>query len=218
MGYVGALSTQDLERLDAPRYAGTSQTGKTGVESSYESRLHGYSGYQHIVTNARGRHVPARVTRATGLASCRLRRRRQGWNIYLSIDLDLQLLATEQLQLAIENAGMTSARGAVVALDPRSGEVLALVSAPAFDPNVFAVGMSTADILCIERRSGPATIQPGRSRYLPARVDNQTHACDRGARDRRHEHRTQEPVLRILPLAEFVAPLSRLEAPKGMAK
>ena len=59
VGYVGAMSTSDLEKVDASRYAGTTQAGKTGVEASYESRLHGDSGFRHIVTNARGRHVQA---------------------------------------------------------------------------------------------------------------------------------------------------------------
>ena len=132
VGYVGALSTADLERLDPSRYAGTTQTGKTGIENSYESRLHGDSGFRHIVTNARGRQVPAesRDLQDTLPAD---EQPSPGDNLYLSIDLDLQAIATEQL------AGR---RGAVVALDPWSGEVLALVSAPSFDPNLFAVGMS----------------------------------------------------------------------------
>ena len=141
VGYVGAMSTRDLERLDPSRYAGTSQTGKTGVENSYESRLHGDSGFRHIVTNARGRHVPAESRElqeslpADEVAT-------PGANIYLSIDLDLQLLATEML---------ADRRGAVVALDPWSGEVLALVSAPSFDPNLFALGMSTSEFSALQQ-------------------------------------------------------------------
>ena len=57
VGYVGALSSADLQRLDAGSYAGTSHTGKTGVESSFESDLHGDAGYRHLITNARGRQV-----------------------------------------------------------------------------------------------------------------------------------------------------------------
>ena len=59
VGYVGALSSGDLTRLDPSRYAGTAQAGKTGIENSFEMDLHGDAGYQHIVTNARGRQVPA---------------------------------------------------------------------------------------------------------------------------------------------------------------
>ncbi|NCF24712.1 MAG: penicillin-binding protein 2 [Gammaproteobacteria bacterium] len=141
VGYVGALSTADLERLDPSRYAGTTQTGKTGIENSYESRLHGDSGFRHIVTNARGRQVPAesRDLQDTLPAD---EQPSPGDNLYLSIDLDLQAIATEQL------AGR---RGAVVALDPWSGEVLALVSAPSFDPNLFAVGMSQSQFAGLQQ-------------------------------------------------------------------
>jgi len=59
IGYVGALDTNDMQRLDSARYAGTSHTGKTGVESSFEDRLHGDAGFRHLITNARGRQVPA---------------------------------------------------------------------------------------------------------------------------------------------------------------
>lgn len=140
VGYVGALSTADLEKLDTSRYAGTTQTGKTGIENSYESLLHGDSGFRHIVTNARGRRVPAesRDLQETLPAD---EHPTPGENLYLSIDLDLQALATEQL------AGR---RGAVVAIDPWSGEILTLVSAPAFDPNLFAVGMSQAQFSALQ--------------------------------------------------------------------
>jgi len=140
VGYVGAMSTSDLQRLDPSRYAGTSQTGKTGVEASYESRLHGDSGFRHIVTNARGRRVPVE-SRDLQEALPADEHPTPGANIYLSIDLDLQRLATEKL------AGK---RGAVVALDPWSGEVLVLVSAPAFDPNMFAVGMSASEFSALQ--------------------------------------------------------------------
>jgi penicillin-binding protein 2 len=155
VGYVGAMSTRDLEKLDPSRYAGTSQTGKTGVESSYESRLHGYSGYRHIVTNARGRHVPAEsrdLVETLPADETAI----PGANIYLSIDLELQKLATEKLREAIEieqteeSEEIIGARGAVVALDPRTGEILALVSAPSFDPNLFAIGMSASEFSALQ--------------------------------------------------------------------
>lgn len=133
VGYVGALDTNDVQRLDSARYAGTSHTGKTGVESSFEDRLHGDAGFRHLITNARGRQVPANTSEL--LDSLPLdEAANPGSNIYLSLDLDLQKVAYDAL------AGR---RGAVVALDPGSGEILALVSTPSFDPNLFAVGMST---------------------------------------------------------------------------
>lgn len=134
VGYVGALSKEDLQRLVGSEYAGTVHTGKTGVESSYEEQLHGDVGYNNVVTNALGRQVPG-DPRDLADTMPGNEAPAPGDDIYLSLDLDLQLIATQALQ---------GYRGAVVAIDPWSGEILALVSAPSFDPNLFAVGMSTA--------------------------------------------------------------------------
>lgn len=134
VGYVGALSKNDLKRLDASAYAGTAHTGKTGVENSFEGKLHGDVGYRHVVSNAVGRQIPTDSREITGSLP-RDETPAPGLNVYLSIDLDLQMLATQSLQ---------GKRGAVVAIDPWTGEILALVSAPSFDPNLFAIGMSTS--------------------------------------------------------------------------
>lgn len=140
IGYVGALSKNDLARLDASNYAGTAHTGKTGVEYSFESNLHGDVGYRNIVTNALGRQLPSESADLfESLPPNEIPN--PGANVYLSLDLDLQLLATEALQ---------GKRGAIVALDPWSGEILALVSAPSFDPNLFAVGMSTSEFAVLK--------------------------------------------------------------------
>ena len=134
VGYVGALSTEDLQRVDPASYAGTSHTGKTGVESSFESDLHGDAGYRHLIANARGRQVPGDTSELLdSLPEDRIPV--PGSNAYLSIDLDLQRIAAQAFD---------GRRGALVALDPWSGEILALFSSPAFDPNLFAVGMSTS--------------------------------------------------------------------------
>ena len=134
VGYVGALDTSDMQRLDSARYTGTSHTGKTGVESSFEDSLHGEAGFRHLIANARGRRVPANTSEL--LDSLPLdETANPGFNIHLSLDLDLQQIAFD---------AMEGRRGAVVALDPTTGEVLALVSTPSFDPNLFAVGMSTS--------------------------------------------------------------------------
>ncbi|MDH3435139.1 MAG: penicillin-binding transpeptidase domain-containing protein, partial [Gammaproteobacteria bacterium] len=133
VGYVSALSKHDLGRLDVSAYAGTAQTGKTGVESSFEASLHGDVGYRHVVSNALGRQIPS-DSRNLADSLPRDESSAPGHNVYLSLDLDLQLLAIE---------AMEGRRGAVVAMDPWSGEILALVSAPSFDPNLFAIGMST---------------------------------------------------------------------------
>ncbi len=135
IGYVGAISTQDLERLDATAYVGTAQTGKTGIEHSGESNLHGSTGYRQIVTNARGRQVPV----DPGDSSQALldnEAPKPGSNLILSLDLELQRVATKAFE---------GQRGAAVALDPNNGQVLALISAPSFNPNTFALGMSTSE-------------------------------------------------------------------------
>ncbi|TFG38917.1 MAG: penicillin-binding protein 2, partial [Chromatiales bacterium] len=119
-------------RLELARYAGTSHTGKTGVESSFENDLQGYAGYRHLITNARGRNVAANTTELLDSLPTD-QTAAPGSNIYLSLDVDLQQVAYNALE---------GRRGAVVALDPTNGEVLAMVSSPSFDPNLFAVGMS----------------------------------------------------------------------------
>ena len=129
------MSEDDLRNLDPARYAGTSITGKTGIEQSFESDLHGDSGYRHVVTNALGRVIPSSDTSDILDSLPADASPAPGSNVYLSIDLDLQLIAAKALE---------GRRGAIVAIEPWSGEVLALVSAPSFDPNLFAVGMTTA--------------------------------------------------------------------------
>jgi penicillin-binding protein 2 len=140
IGYVGALSTRDLNRLNSANYSGTFHTGKTGIEFKNEHTLHGSTGHKQVVTNARGRQVPTdprdrSQSLSDGLSS------QPGQSIYLTIDLDLQMIATKAMQ---------GKRGAVVAIDPRNGEILALISAPSFDPDVFTVGMSESDFRSLQ--------------------------------------------------------------------
>jgi len=118
VGYVGALSTADLERLEVAAYAGTSHTGKTGVEHFNEKSLHGDVGYQQIVTNARGRRVPAE-TRDYAESRPVRENPTPGENLYLTLDLEVQRVAVEALD---------GRRGSIVAIDPNNGEILALVS------------------------------------------------------------------------------------------
>ena len=122
LGYVTAVSAEDKERLDPAEYAGIPHIGKTGVEGSYEDYLRGMAGSERVVTNAYGRPL----SRARELDP------QPGADLLLSIDRSLQ---TEAYSV------MDSRRGAVVAIDPNDGGVLALVSSPAFDPNEFVTGM-----------------------------------------------------------------------------
>jgi penicillin-binding protein 2 len=134
LGYVGAISEQDLKHIDRAAYAGTALIGKLGVESTYEHELHGTNGFREVLVNAQGRSVERQG--ALMNASLRTKSPTAGDDLVLSIDLKVQRVAEDAL------AGH---RGAVVALDPANGDVLALVSLPDFDPTLFARGISGAE-------------------------------------------------------------------------
>lgn len=142
IGYVGSISSGDLERIDRRNYAATSHIGKTGIERSYEDVLHGEVGYRQQVVNARGRVLldPAAEDGAGASAGLETRWPVPGRNVFLSLDMRLQLATHEAL---------AGSRGAAVAIDPRNGDVLALVSAPAFDPNRLAAGLSRSDFAAL---------------------------------------------------------------------
>ena len=132
VGYVSAISEDDQKRLNMDEYAGTSLTGKAGVERRYEQELHGRTGYQQLVVNAQGRRVD-KV--GTGLPDLKRREAVAGNDVYLTID--------ERVQQTAEQA-LHGRRAAAVAIDPRNGDVLAFVSTPSFDPNLFVRGISGA--------------------------------------------------------------------------
>ncbi len=123
VGYVGRINEKELKSLDPVNYSGTHHIGKTGIERFYEDQLHGQVGYEEVETNARGRVL--RVLKRTDPIP--------GKDIVLSLDIKLQEAAEQALG---------GRRGAIVALDPRTGEVLAMVSQPSFDPNLFVTGIS----------------------------------------------------------------------------
>ncbi|KPY37114.1 MULTISPECIES: penicillin-binding protein 2 [Pseudomonas syringae group] len=122
IGYVGRINEKEASQLDN-EYRGTQSIGKTGIERFYESELHGHVGYEEVETNAQGRVL--RVLKHTDPVP--------GKNITLSLDVHLQEAAEKALG---------DRRGSVVALDPETGEVLAMVSKPSFDPNLFVTGIS----------------------------------------------------------------------------
>ena len=133
LGYVGAISEQDLKHIDRADYAGTALIGKLGVESTYEDQLHGKNGFREILVNAQGRSVERQGAFVPNL---RTRAPSAGEDLLLSVDLKLQRVA---------EAALAGHRGAVVALDPGNGDVLALVSLPGFDPNLFARGITPGE-------------------------------------------------------------------------
>ena len=133
LGYVGAISEQDLKHIDRAAYAGTALIGKLGVESAFERELHGTNGYREVLVNALGRSVERQGAFVPNL---RTRSPAAGDDLLLAIDLKVQRTA---------EAALAGHRGAVVALDPNNGDVLALVSLPGFDPTLFGRGITATE-------------------------------------------------------------------------
>jgi penicillin-binding protein 2 len=123
VGYVGRINAMELQQLSPSNYAATSYTGKTGVEKYFEPQLHGQVGYKEVETNASGQTIRP-LTTVPAIA---------GENLYLTLDADLQAQAEKALH---------GFRGALVAIQPDTGEILALVSTPGFNPNIFIAGIS----------------------------------------------------------------------------
>jgi penicillin-binding protein 2 len=130
LGYVGRIDASDLANVDAGNYRGTTHIGKVGIERYYETQLHGVSGLEKLETNVQGRTL--RVLERTAPI--------HGDDLILSLDVQVQRAAWDALG---------ERPGAVVAIDPTDGSVLALVSKPAFDPNLFVHGISQADYRAI---------------------------------------------------------------------
>ncbi len=126
VGYVGRINERELKQIDNSAYSGTSHIGKTGVEKSYESILHGKVGLQQVEVNALGRVI--RVLQSSAPTP--------GQNLHLSLDAGLQHAAM---------AAFGDETGAAVAIEPITGAILALVSNPGFDPNLFVEGISSKD-------------------------------------------------------------------------
>lgn len=123
IGYVGRISEDELNELDPTVYRGSTHIGKVGVEKAREDILRGSVGYQQVEVNAQGRVLRV-VTRAPPIP---------GHDIYLTLDANLQKLATDAL---------ADNNGAIVAIAPSTGEILAFVSKPTFNPNFFVNGIS----------------------------------------------------------------------------
>ncbi|WP_131669683.1 penicillin-binding protein 2 [Psychrobacter pygoscelis] len=126
IGYVGRINDKESKRIDKDRYAGTDLIGKIGIEAQYEDILLGQPGYQSVETDA-GQNIIRQLDTKPPVP---------GNDIYLSLDYGLQKVAQDQLD---------GRRGAIVAIDPNNGDVLAFVSNPSYDPNPFISGISFKD-------------------------------------------------------------------------
>ncbi|HWK71239.1 MAG TPA: penicillin-binding protein 2 [Burkholderiaceae bacterium] len=126
LGYVGRISEQDVARLEEEgrwgNYRGSNIIGKKGIEKTWEEALHGRTGVEEVEVTATGRPVRT-LSRVDPVP---------GSDLILSLDIGLQKVAEEQFK---------GRRGALVAIEPKTGDVLAFVSAPSFDPNLFIDGI-----------------------------------------------------------------------------
>jgi penicillin-binding protein 2 len=126
LGYVGEVTEAELMMAEFARFNSGDQVGKTGLERQYNDVLHGKDGFKRVIVNSFGREM-GQLEEEPYVA---------GNDLVTTLDLDLQRAAEET---------MGDSAGAVVALDPRTGEVLAMVSKPAYDPNLFATRISAID-------------------------------------------------------------------------
>jgi penicillin-binding protein 2 len=126
IGYIGRINDADVKRIDAQgnttNYKGTDHIGKLGIEGAYEKELHGLTGSEQVEIDAGGRAI----------RSLSRNEPHSGNNLVVTLDLQLQRIA---------EAAFQDYRGALIAIDPRNGDVLALVSRPGFDPNLFVDGI-----------------------------------------------------------------------------
>ncbi len=125
VGYVGRINEEELKELPIAEYRGSTFIGKLGIEGSYESELHGITGYSEIETNVQGR--PLKTLKEVDPIA--------GVNLYLTLDMELQKTAYDALE---------TYTGAVVAIEIKTGGVLTFVSRPGFDPNPFVIGISNS--------------------------------------------------------------------------
>ena len=126
LGYVGRINTQELQQVDPINYRATNFIGKAGIEKFYEDLLHGQVGYQQVETDVSGRTL--RVLNKQNPGS--------GEKLYLTIDVRLQRAAFQAIK---------DKRGAVVAMSTHNGDILAMVSSPSYDPNLFVNGINSQD-------------------------------------------------------------------------
>ncbi len=149
VGYVGRINQQELQTIDTSAYSGTSHIGKNGVEKTYEEMLHGTVGLQQVEVNALGRVIRVLQSQPP----------EPGRDLYLSLDAGLQAATME---------AFGDYTGGAVAIDPRNGQVLALVSQPGYDPNLFVEGISPKDYRALQQSEAkPLFNRALRGQYPP---------------------------------------------------
>lgn len=152
LGYTNRINDEDLEKLNPDDYHGLQTIGRAGIERQYEARLRGKPGYQQVETDANGNMVRLLEEMPA----------QRGQDIHLSLDADLQRFIYE---------AMEPYRGACVVLEPETGEVLALVSKPGFDANLFTRGINRRQYQrLLDDPHGPLYDRALKGRYPPGSV------------------------------------------------
>ena len=175
VGYVGRISDKDLDAKERSRYRGVAHIGKLGIESYYEGNLLGRIGYEQVETNAHGRVVRT-LAREPAIS---------GNHLHLTLDSRLQKVVRNEL------AGH---RGAAVVLEPHTGEILAFVSMPDYDPNLFAKGIDQV-------------------RYTALLQDSNKPLLNRALYGRYAPGSTLKPILALAGLEHTIDPRRRVNCP-----
>ena len=175
VGYVGRISDKDLDAKERSRYRGVAHIGKLGIESYYEGNLLGRIGYEQVETNAHGRVVRT-LAREPAIS---------GNHLHLTLDSRLQKVVRNEL------AGH---RGAAVVLEPHTGEILAFVSVPDYDPNLFAKGIDQV-------------------RYTALLQDSNKPLLNRALYGRYAPGSTLKPILALAGLEHTIDPRRRVKCP-----
>ena len=175
VGYVGRISDKDLDAKERSRYRGVAHIGKLGIESYYEENLLGRIGYEQVETNAHGRVVRT-LAREPAIS---------GNHLHLTLDSRLQKVVRNEL------AGH---RGAAVVLEPHTGEILAFVSMPDYDPNLFAKGIDQV-------------------RYTALLQDSNKPLLNRALYGRYAPGSTLKPILALAGLEHTIDPRRRVNCP-----
>ena len=131
LGYVGRINSEELHEIDQTNYSASHYIGKLGIEKYYEEELHGKVGYEEVENDAKGK--PIRILKEIP--------GKPGKNIYLTLDSHLQFVAEKAL----------GGRGALVAIQPATGQVLAMISQPGYDPNLFVQGISQTQFQTLQK-------------------------------------------------------------------
>ena len=175
VGYVGRIGDKDLDAKERSRYRGVAHIGKLGIEAYYEGNLLGRIGYEQVETNAHGRVVRT-LAREPAIS---------GHHLHLTLDSRLQKVVRNEL------AGH---RGAAVVLEPHTGEILAFVSVPDYDPNLFAKGIDqVSDTALLQDSNKPLLNRALYGRYAPGS--------------------TLKPILALAGLEHTIDPRRRVKCP-----